>query len=108
VLQSFDKGLVVSLSEEVEAFVPRSHAEKSDGSLITEGEKLLFRIIDFSSENKKIVVSHSATYKEVIEEQRKKTTNRKKKVMKKLEDEKKHSTLGDLDSLAALKDNLES
>ena len=108
VLQSFDKGLVVSLSEEVEAFVPRSHAEKSDGSLITEGEKLLFRIIDFSSENKKIVVSHSATYKEVMEEQRKTTTNRKKKVMKKLEDEKKHSTLGDLDSLAALKDNLES
>ncbi|MAW31503.1 MAG: 30S ribosomal protein S1 [Flavobacteriales bacterium] len=108
VTKSFDKGLLVSLSDEVEAFLPKSHAEKIDGSLITEGEILAFRVIEFSSENKKIVVSHSATYKEVVKEQRRKDTNQKKKVMKRLEDEKKQSTLGDLDSLAALKDNLES
>tara|TARA_B100000963_G_scaffold80585_1_gene68580 strand:- start:1844 stop:3868 length:2025 start_codon:yes stop_codon:yes gene_type:complete len=107
VLQSFDKGLLVSLSEEVEAFVPKSHAEKSDGSLITVGEKLSFRVIEFSVENKKIVVSHKATYREIIQEQRKKETKSRNKVLKKLEDEKKQSTLGDLDSLAALKDNLE-
>ncbi len=107
VLQSFDKGLLVSLSEEVEAFVPKSHAEKSDGSLITVGEKLSFRVIEFSVENKKIVVSHKATYREIIQEQRKKETKNRNKVLKKLEDEKKQSTLGDLDSLAALKDNLE-
>ena len=107
VLQSFDKGLLVSLSEEVEAFLPKSHAEKSDGSLITTGENLSFRVIEFSSENKKIVVSHKATYKEVLLEQRKKETKSRNKVLKKLEDEKKQSTLGDLDSLAALKDNLE-
>ena len=107
VLQSFDKGLLVSLSEEVEAFLPKSHAEKSDGSIITTGENLSFRVIEFSSENKKIVVSHKATYKEVLLEQRKKETKNRNKVLKKLEDEKKQSTLGDLDSLAALKDNLE-
>ena len=52
-------------------------------------------------------MSHKATYKEVLLEQRKKETKSRNKVLKKLEDEKKQSTLGDLDSLAALKDNLE-
>lgn len=79
VLQSFDKGLLVSLTEEVEAFLPKSHAEKSDGSLIITGENLSFRVIEFSSENKKIVVSHKATYKEVLQEQRKKEKQKYRK-----------------------------
>ena len=54
VKEVFDKGLLVSLSEEVEAFVPKNHTEKEDGSLITKGEILNFQILDFSKENKKI------------------------------------------------------
>ena len=103
----FDKGAVVSLSEEVEAFAPKRHTEKEDGSSMVVGETLTVRILEFSKENKKILVSHTATFKEELEVERKKSAATAKKVMKKLEDDKQHSTLGDLDSLAALKKNLD-
>ena len=106
VKEVFDKGLLISLSEEVEAFVPKNHTEKEDGSLITKGEILNFQILDFSKENKKILASHTATYRGSVKNKTK--SNSSKKVMKKMEEDKQQSTLGDLDSLAALKEDLES
>ncbi|MEC7646021.1 MAG: 30S ribosomal protein S1 [Bacteroidota bacterium] len=108
VKEVFDKGAVISLSDEVEAFVPKSHCEKEDGSLITVGEVLDFRILEFSKENKKILASHTSIFKKNHESERKKSAAATKKAMKKMEDDKQKSTLGDLDSLAALKDNVES
>ncbi len=107
VIEVFDKGAVVSLSEEVEAFVPKRHTEKEDGSTIVVAETLTVRVLEFSKENKKILVSHTAIFKEELEVERKKSAASAKNVMKKLEDDKKHSTLGDLDSLVALQKNLE-
>ncbi len=107
VTEVFDKGAVIALSEEVEAFAPKRHTDKEDGSSITVGENLSFRILEFSKENKKILVSHTAIFKAELEVERKKSASSAKKVMKKLEDDKQHSTLGDLDSLAALKKNLD-
>ena len=106
--KTFDKGAVALLSNEVEAFIPKSHCEKEDGSLITVGERLDFRILEFSKENKKILASHSAIFKQQRESKEKKSASNTKKVMKRMEVDKQKSTLGDLDSLAALKDNLES
>jgi len=108
VIEVFDKGALISLSDEVEAFVPRMHCEKEDGSLISLGEKLTFRILEFSKENKKILASHSVIFKQELEAARKKSAKATKKVMKKMEDDKKQSTLGDLDTLAALKEDIES
>jgi small subunit ribosomal protein S1 len=105
---SFDKGAVIALSEDVEAFAPKRHTEKEDGSSIAVGETLSFRILEFSKDNKKILVSHTAIFKEELEAERKKSAASAKKVMKKLEDDKQQSTLGDLDSLAALKNDLEN
>jgi len=107
VTEVFDKGAVVSLSEEVEAFAPKRHTEKEDGSTMVVGETLTVRVLEFSKENKKILVSHTAIFKEELEVERKKSAASAKKVMKKLEDDKQHSTLGDLDSLVALQKNLE-
>jgi small subunit ribosomal protein S1 len=107
VIEVFDKGAVVSLSEEVEAFVPKRHTEKEDGSTIVVAETLTVRVLEFSKENKKILVSHTVIFKEELEVERKKSAASAKNVMKKLEDDKKHSTLGDLDSLVALQKNLE-
>ena len=98
---------MIALSEEVEAFAPKRHTEKEDGLSILVGETLSFRILEFSKENKKILVSHTAIFKADLELERKKSASSAKKVMKKLEDDKQHSTLGDLDSLAALKKDLE-
>ena len=107
VKEVFDKGAVIELSEEVEAFTPKRHTDKEDGSSIKVGETLSFRILEFSKENKKILVSHTAIFKDELEVERKKSASSAKKVMKKLETDKKQSTLGDLDSLAALKKDLD-
>ena len=107
VTEVFDKGAVVSLSEEIEAFAPKRHTEKEDGSTMVVGETLAVRVLEFSKENKKILVSHTAIFKEELEIERKKSAASTKKVMKKLADDKLHSTLGDLDSLSALKKDLD-
>jgi small subunit ribosomal protein S1 len=106
VTEVFDKGAVISLSDEVEAFVPKMHCEKENGSLISSGEKLDFRILDFSKENKRILASHTVIFKKELEEERKRSAASTKKVMKKMENEKQRSTLGDLDSLVALKQDV--
>ncbi|MAW21669.1 MAG: 30S ribosomal protein S1 [Flavobacteriales bacterium] len=108
VKEVFDKGAVISLSDEVEAFVPRRHTEKDDGSTILVGETLSFRILEFSTENKRILASHTSIFKEELEAERKKTASSNKKIMKKLESDKQQSTLGDLDSLASLKNDIET
>ena len=99
---------LISLSDEVEAFVPKAHSMKDSGSVITVGETLNFRILEFSIENKRILASHTATFEQGLETERKKSAAATKKIIKKMEDDKQQSTLGDLDSLASLKEDLES
>ena len=108
VKEVFDKGAVVTFSDEVDAFIPKLHIEKEDGSLLLVGDSLMFRILEFSKENKKILASHTITFKEELEAARKKAEKKAEKVIKKLEDDKQQSTLGDLESLANLKKDLDS
>ena len=77
--KSFDKGLLVSLSEEVEAFLPKSHAEKIDGSLIAEGEILVFRVIEFSSENKKLLYHIPLPIRKLLKSKEEKIQIKKRK-----------------------------
>ena len=108
VKEVYDKGFVITLSDDVDALAPKMHSKKEDGSLINIGENLAFRILEFSKENRKILVSHTVTFSEELEAERKRVAAKTKKVIQKLEDDKQHSTLGDLESLADLKKNLES
>ena len=108
VLELYDKGVLVSLDNEVEAFVPRKHAEKSDGSIITEGEQLSFRIIEFSKDNRKILASHTLTFREQDNEKKKKKKAEINKLTEKIESENQKSTLGDLDQLSSLKKDLDT
>ena len=107
ITEVLDKGALVALGEGIEAFAPKSHIEKEDGSTAGVGETLQFRILEFSKENKKILVSHTAIFKQETETARKKSVTTTKKVIKKLKKDKKQSTLGDLDQLSDLKRNLE-
>ena len=52
-------GAVISLPYGVEGFAPKSHLVKEDKSVAKADEKLEFKVIEFSKENKKIVVSHT-------------------------------------------------
>ena len=72
VKETYDKGFIISLSDEVEAVVPKIHSKKEDSSEIIIGETLPFRILDFSKENRRILASHTVIFSEELEAERKK------------------------------------
>ncbi len=95
-----DKGSIVLFEDNVEAFVPGRHMTKEDGSKIAKGEELEFLVLEFNKEYRKVVVSHSATYK-AEEEKAVKAAAKKVK-------EADPTTLGDVnETLAALKKEME-
>jgi small subunit ribosomal protein S1 len=92
-----EKGAVVELEENVEGFCPKRELTKEDGSLPKEGDKLDFVVIEFSKGERRIVLSHVKTYTpedKVVEE----------KLNKK---EENKVTLGDLEELSNLKEQME-
>ena len=93
-----DKGAIINLSEELSAIVPKKHMVKEDGSILSEGEVVNFKVIECNSEFKRIVMSHTLTYKS-------NKTESSKKISKKEKIDK--STLGDIEALADLKKQLE-
>jgi len=104
----YDRGLLVDLGNGVEGFVPKRHSEKEDGSSIIKGEKLDFKVIEFSKENKKILLSHTSTYNDELKKELDKKKRSTKQVINKIQADQKQSTLGDLDQLSSLKNDLEN
>ncbi len=114
IISTSDKGVIVSLPYGVEGFCPNRHLKKEDGTTAKVDETLDFKVIEFSKENKKIILSHSriwedkqnaATEAETAEKE--KAAKNTKRAVKQINDNVERTTLGDLDVLAALKENLE-
>ncbi|WP_185871414.1 30S ribosomal protein S1 [Blattabacterium cuenoti] len=95
----FDKGASVKFIEDqkIEAFVPLRFLEKKDGSILKKGEKASFKIIEFNKESKKIVISHTSTYRDKVQKKEQRVRNRKFE----------RSTLGDIEGLVKLKEQIE-
>jgi small subunit ribosomal protein S1 len=109
-----DKGAVIALPYGVEGFCPTRHLEKEDKNKAKVDETLDFKVIEFSKENKKIIVSHSRIAQDLIEKekaQNEEAENKEKvstaKATKKLADKLEKTTLGDIDALANLKEEME-
>jgi small subunit ribosomal protein S1 len=103
-----EKGAIVALPYGVEGFAPMRHLGKQDGTPAKEEEVLDFRVIEFSKDNKKIILSHSRTHQEgpgdkSRDGEAKKKTHFTKKAVKKIKDNLEKTTLGDIDALASLK-----
>ncbi|EMS35173.1 SSU ribosomal protein S1p [Mariniradius saccharolyticus AK6] len=104
-----DKGAVLELPYGLEGFATSKNLEKEDGSTVEVGESLDFKVTEFSKDDKRIVLSHTATFKEEA-----KSAGAKKVVKKKGEEGKveapapaEKSTFGDIDALAELKEKME-
>ena len=95
-----DKGATIKLNEDINAFVPRRHMEKQDGQKLSKGEKAEFKVIEFSKDFKRIVMSHSAVFKGIEADNIKKNNLKNKESVEK-------STLGDIDALADLKSKMD-
>ena len=110
------KGLVIAtLQYGVEGIINKKNAEKEDGSTLKLEDKVNFKVLEFNKNAKKIVLSHTQTFKEVEEDAKAAPRKAKAKsgggnssaAVKKVNDNVEKSTLGDLDALSSLKADLE-
>ncbi len=109
-----DKGAVVSLPYGVEGFAPKRHLQKEDNTQAREEESLEFKVIEFSKENKKIILSHSRLFQDAQAAGKAKETAKErsaerstKRSVKQIKDNLERTTLGDLEALANLKEEME-
>jgi len=97
ITEMVDKGATITFNDDIVAFVPQRHLEKEDGTKLGKGEEAEFKVIEFSKDFKRVVVSHTAIFRE------QERINMKKAAKKVAASNSDKTTLGDLDALADLK-----
>ena len=109
-----DKGGTVMLPYGVEGFVPKRHMKKADGKDVAVEETADFEVIEFSKDTKRVLVSHAKIHSDAAHEVKEKEGNERKeaadstsKGVKKVQSSIEKTTLGDLDALANLRDEME-
>ncbi|MGC4101894.1 30S ribosomal protein S1 [Ferruginibacter sp.] len=115
VVKKDDKGAVVQLPYGLEGFAPSRHLAKEDGKTVGADETAQFMVIEFDRNDKRIVLSHTRIWEQVIEEEKQAIAKEKradaeitKKAVKNLQSKVEKSTLGDLGVLANLKAKMEN
>ena len=110
-----DKGAVVSLAENVEGFCPARQLTKEDGTTPKVGDKIDFKVIEFSKATKRITLSHVRTYEEARraeiaaeKAEKRAAADATKSTVKKINASVEKTTLGDIAGLAALKSAMEA
>ncbi len=111
ITEMLDKGAVVQLQYGVEGFATPKHLVKEDGSHAGLNEKLMFKVIEFNKDSKRIILSHSRTFEDEQREARAEKRAAAKKIVKKdeptIQNQAASTSLGDIDALAALKAKME-
>ncbi|MGN0310171.1 MAG: 30S ribosomal protein S1 [Bacteroides sp.] len=114
IIEMLDKGAVVALPYGVEGFATPKHLVKEDGSQAQLEEKLQFKVIEFNKDAKRIILSHSRIFEDAAkaeeraEKKAAKKANSKKEETPMVQNVAASTTLGDIDALAALKQQLEA
>ena len=117
ITEMMDKGAVISLPYGVEGFATPKHLVKEDGSQAQVDEKLSFKVIEFNKDAKRIILSHSRIHEDAKRAEKvvsEPTGDAPKKAARKTKKEEtapvqqniEKTTLGDIQSLADLKDQL--
>ncbi len=117
IVEMMDKGAVISLPYGVEGFATPKHLVKEDGSQAQVDEKLSFKVIEFNKDAKRIILSHSRIHEDAKRAEKasaapsegeapKKTQRRAKKEEVAPSQNIEKTTLGDLQSLVDLKDQM--
>lgn len=115
ILRKDDKGAIVQLPYGIEGFAPNRHLNKEDGKQVQAEETASFMVIEFDRNEKRVVVSHTriweqviADEKEAVAKEKKADAARTKKVVKDMQSKVEKATLGDLGVLADLKKKLDN
>jgi small subunit ribosomal protein S1 len=106
-----DKGAVLELPYGIEGFVSAKNLQREDNAKAEVGDSLDFKVLEFSKDDRRIVLSHKATWsvEEEVAAAKKKAPAPgagKGKTIQNINQATEKSTLGDLDALAALKEKM--
>ena len=105
-----DKGAVLELPYGLEGFATIKNLEKEDGSQVEVGESADFKVAEFSKDDKRIVLSHTALFREEAKAPKKAAApapSKKKEEAAEMPAQAEKSTFGDIDALAELKEKME-
>ena len=110
VISKNDKMATLELPYGIEGFSSLKNLAKEDGTFAEVGETLDFKVTEFSKDEKRIMLSHSKTWQEkndpAKEQKAPKAATAKPAATPATAE--RGATLGDLDALAALKEQMES
>ena len=96
-----DKGATIHFNDDITAFVPLRHMEKEDGNKLVKGEEATFRIIEFNKDFKRVVASHTSTFRNDDKK------NKAKRKNQPIVESNEKATLGDIDALVDLKEKMD-
>ena len=109
-----DRGAIVQMPHGLEAFAPGKHLRKEDGSYANVDETLIFKVIEFNRDDKRLLVSHTRYLDDVRREaddqvraEKDKQRKETRQAVRKTQSSVERATLGDLGALSELKAQLE-
>ncbi len=98
----------------VEGFCPARHMMKDGGGKLVKDDVAEFKVIEFNKDSKRLMVSHTQVFKDVVAGEKKAArakgaaeASKTNAAMKKMASNVERSTLGDLDALSELKKKME-
>jgi small subunit ribosomal protein S1 len=113
IIKREDRGAIVQLPYGLEAFAPIKHIRKEDGKLAEVDEALTVKVIEFNRDDKRILVSHLRYLEDIareaddkVKEEKTKEVKQTRRAVRKQQTQIEKTTLGDLDALVQLKEQL--
>ena len=98
----------------VEGFCPARHMAKDGGGKLEKGDTVEFKVLEFSKDSRRILVSHAQIHKDVVAGEKKAAkakgaadSKAASAAVKKIQSKVERSTLGDFDALTELKKKME-
>lgn len=113
IISKNDKGAVLELPYGIEGFCAAKNLAKEDNSKTEVGESLDFKVLEFSKDDRRIVLSHRSIWSAEEEKPvagggaaKKKPVPAKGNTIQSINQQSEKSTLGDLEALSALKEKM--
>ncbi|MEJ7644585.1 MAG: 30S ribosomal protein S1 [Chryseolinea sp.] len=114
IINKNDKGAVLELPYGIEGFVAVKNLQREDNAKADVGESLDFKVLEFSKDDRRIVLSHKATWSSEDDRPaagaggaaKKKPVPAKGNTVQSINQQSEKSTLGDLEALSALKEKM--
>ncbi len=113
VVRRDDRGAIIQLPHGLEAFAPIKHLKKEDNTTAELEEVLIFKVIEFNRDDKRLLVSHTRYLDDIrreadetVKKEKDKEVDETRQTVKKQQATVVSSTLGDLDVFTQLKEQI--